>query len=90
MPISALDSDKGVQSFIAGINLGLRLHFKGKVDHLRTTMLETKEDVITRRYLYLYDSVPGGTGYLKQLMAYPEEFQAIFCQSITAYADLFL
>ena len=82
MPISALDSDKGVQSFIAGINLGLRLHFKGKVDHLRTTMLETKEDVITRRYLYLYDSVPGGTGYLKQLMAYPEEFQAIFAKAL--------
>ena len=82
MPISALDSDKGVQSFIAGINLGLRLHFKGKVDHLRTTKLETKEDVITRRYLYLYDSVPGGTGYLKELMANPEQFREIFAKAL--------
>ncbi|SDE48276.1 DEAD/DEAH box helicase [Ruegeria marina] len=78
MPISALDADKGVQSFISGLNLGLRLHFEGKVDHLRMAMLEASEGLITRRYLYLYDSVPGGTGYLKQLMTKPEDFRAIF------------
>lgn len=78
MPISALDADKGVQSFISGLNLGLRLHFEGKVDHLRTAMLEASEGLVTRRYLFLYDSVPGGTGYLKQLMAKPEDFRSIF------------
>ena len=78
MPISALDADKGVQSFVSGLNLGLRLHFEGKVDHLRTTMLEASEGFFTRRYLYLYDSVPGGTGYLKQLMTRPDDFRAIF------------
>jgi DEAD/DEAH box helicase domain-containing protein len=78
MPISALDADKGVQSFISGLNLGLRLHFDGKVDHLRTAMLEASEGLVTRRYLYLYDSVPGGTGYLKQLMTRPDDFRAIF------------
>lgn len=78
MPISALDADKGVQSFISGLHLGLRLHFEGKVDHLRTSMLEAAEGLVTRRYLYLYDSVPGGTGYLKQLMTRPEDFRSIF------------
>ncbi len=78
MPISALDADKGVQSFISGLNLGLRLHFEGKVDHLRTTMLEAPEGLVTRRYLYVYDSVPGGTGYLKQLMTTPDDFREIF------------
>ena len=78
MPISALDADKGVQSFISGLNLGLKLHFEGKVDHLRTTMLEATEGLVTRRYLYVYDSVPGGTGYLKQLMTTPDDFRAIF------------
>lgn len=78
MPISALDAEKGVQSFISGLNLGLRLHFEGKVDHLRMAMLEASEGLVTRRYLYLYDSVPGGTGYLKQLMTKPEDFRAIF------------
>jgi DEAD/DEAH box helicase domain-containing protein len=78
MPISALDADKGVQSFVSGLNLGLRLHFEGKVDHLRTVLLEASEGIVTRRYLYLYDSVPGGTGYLKQLMTRPDDFRAIF------------
>jgi DEAD/DEAH box helicase domain-containing protein len=82
MPISALDEEKGVQSFIAGINLGLKLHFEGKVDHLRTTLLETAEGIVTRRFLYLYDAIPGGTGYLKQLMTNPDDFKAIFEKSL--------
>ncbi|OQB02278.1 MAG: putative ATP-dependent helicase Lhr [Spirochaetes bacterium ADurb.Bin215] len=61
-----LDTDIALESTIAGVYLGLRKHFGGKADHLRIT----KERSITTSgatlsYLVIYDSIPGGTGYLK-------------------------
>lgn len=82
MPVSALDEEKGMQSFIAGINLGLRLHFKGRVDHLRTFMLSSSEGPVKKHYLYLYDTVPGGTGYLSQLMKSPDDLKPVFEEAL--------
>lgn len=63
--------DEVVQSFIAALQLGLKRRFGGKVDHLRiTTQDEPGRDGGPRRqYILLYDSVPGGTGYLEQLLS---------------------
>ena len=60
-----------VQSFIAALQFGLKKRFGGKVDHLRvTTQDEPGRDGGPRRqYVLLYDSVPGGTGYLEQLLS---------------------
>jgi DEAD/DEAH box helicase domain-containing protein len=60
-----------VQSFIAALQLGLKRRFGGKVDHLRImTQDEPGVDGGQRRmYVLLYDSVPGGTGYLHQLLS---------------------
>lgn len=60
-----------VQSFMAALQLGLKKRFGGKVDHLRlVTQDEPGRDGGPRRhYVMLYDSVPGGTGYLHQLLA---------------------
>lgn len=60
-----------VQSFMASLQLGLKKRFGGKVDHLRlVTQDEPGKDGGPRRYfVMLYDSVPGGTGYLHQLLA---------------------
>ena len=60
-----------VQSFIAALQLGLKKCFGGKVDHLRITTQEEpgKDGGPRRAYVLLYDSVPGGTGYLHQLLA---------------------
>jgi len=60
-----------VQSFIAALQLGLKKRFGGKVDHLRLTTQEEpgKDGGPRRAYVLLYDSVPGGTGYLHQLLA---------------------
>lgn len=60
-----------VQSFMAALQLGLKRRFGGKVDHLRmVTQDEPGRDGGPRRhYVMLYDSVPGGTGYLHQLLA---------------------
>jgi DEAD/DEAH box helicase domain-containing protein len=60
-----------VQSFMAAVRIGLKSRFGGKVDHLRIVMQEEKgrEGSANRQYVMLYDSVPGGTGYLHELLA---------------------
>jgi DEAD/DEAH box helicase domain-containing protein len=60
-----------VQSFMAALQLGLKRRFGGKVDHLRLMTQEEKgrDGAANRQYVVLYDSVPGGTGYLHQLLA---------------------
>ena len=71
LPISSFGASKEkLFSFIAALNLGLKLKFGGKVDHLQTT-LHTEPipgSSLRKLYLVIYDMVPGGTGYLKQLM----------------------
>ena len=59
------------QSFMAALQLGLKKRFGGRVDHLRLTTQEEpgKDGAPKRQYVLLYDSVPGGTGYLHQLLA---------------------
>ena len=71
LPVSIIaESDKKLESFIAAMQLGLKKKFKGKIDHLQTTVHEEPlaDSTFKRKYLVLYDTVPGGTGYLKQLM----------------------
>lgn len=63
-------ADERLQSFVAALQLGLSRRFRGAVDHLRIALdirLATGEES-PRQYLVIYDSVPGGTGYLKELM----------------------
>lgn len=63
-------SDRAVHSFIAALQMGLELKFRGSVDHLRIARDVTiaQDNETPRQYLVIYDSVPGGTGYLKELM----------------------
>jgi DEAD/DEAH box helicase domain-containing protein len=65
--------DRTTYSFMSALQLGLRKRFGGKVDHLRfETMSEPGasggEDA-GKSYILIYDSVPGGTGYLQQMLA---------------------
>lgn len=64
--------ERVVQSFMAAVQLGLKRRFGGRVDHLRmVTQDEPGKDGGPRKYyVMLYDSVPGGTGYLHQLLAH--------------------
>ncbi len=63
--------ERVVQSFMAAVQLGLKKRFGGKVDHLRMVMQDEpgKDGGPRKHYVMLYDSVPGGTGYLHQLLA---------------------
>jgi len=57
-------TDKQVHSFTAAFYLGLKKKFEGNIDHLRATIHEepSLDHQYRKRYLVLYDMVPGGTG----------------------------
>lgn len=63
--------ERVVQSFMAALQLGLKRRFGGKVDHLRLILQDEpgQEGGQRKYFVLLYDSVPGGTGYLHQLLA---------------------
>ena len=70
IPATTMDATNvRVESFVAAFMLGMKKKF-GNVDHLRATVSEVPvpEADYRKQYLVIYDSVPGGTGYLKQLM----------------------
>lgn len=88
IPVVGELEDDDVKSFIAGINLGMRRHFAGKVDHIRSTVAEAQLDgIATVRSLYLYDAVPGGSGYLRQLGEHPDTMKSVISKAAEALRD---
>lgn len=74
------DTNESMMSFVSALELGLAKRFRGAVDHLRIALdmrMAAGSDT-PRCYLVIYDSVPGGTGYLKELMRAPEPLLEIF------------
>jgi len=73
-----------VQSLKAAIQLGLEEEFEGSVAHLRTVIQEQPGDreIARRRYLVLYDTVPGGTGYLAELLRQKEKFMNVLDRAL--------
>lgn len=70
LPLTELGSSRQLHSFMAALQLGLQELFGGSVDHLRSTVYSepVPGSVLRRQFLVLYDTVPGGTGYLAQLV----------------------
>ena len=86
-------SERRISSFVAALEVGLRRHFSGRTDHLRATTRRSPRQAGTtdnsveeapddggaaHQYLLLYDTVPSGTGYLKELMTQPEKLLSVF------------
>ena len=86
LPIAHMASERHVASFVAALELGLRQRFGGRLPHLRAMTGDNAlpGDNDGRRYLILYDTVPGGTGYLKDLLAKPENLLEVLQASYTA------
>ena len=78
--VGGLTPDLNMHSFVAALDLGLRRKFGGEIGHLRTMECPypIPETGRMRRYLLLYDTVPGGTGYLKDRMTDPDKLRSIF------------
>jgi DEAD/DEAH box helicase domain-containing protein len=76
LPSTSADEDAEMASFVAAVHLGLRLYFRGGIEHLRGCVDQrpVPGTPLRRKYLVLYDQVPGGTGYLKELSQNPETF----------------
>lgn len=79
LPLAEVGSS-GVRlhSLIAALNLGLRRYFRGNVAHIQVAHQSEPADGEARRhYLVMYDSVPGGSGYLKELLRRPDNLLAL-------------
>ena len=84
IPSTSLDNSQSrLQSFVASLMLGLKKHF-GSVEHLKVCVCEEpiKNSSLRKNYLVLYDTVPGGTGYLKQLMKSKEPIMDILQKAL--------
>ena len=88
-PPSSMDVERHLSSFIAALELGLRKQFAGAVDHLRvmTCKFPAADSGADLTFLMLYDTVPGGTGYLKQMMNDPGNVLNIFCLAQQAISE---
>ena len=84
MPDDNFWTKEGLHSFIAALQLGLKQKFGGQVGHLHTTISEEPQpnSSLRKSFLYLFDSVPGGTGYLRQLIRDPENMRDVFEQAL--------
>lgn len=78
--LSSGGTEEQVNSFVAALQLGLKRRFGGKVDHLRVAYQSEPigETDDRRHFVVLYDSVPGGTGYLHELLSRAENMQEVF------------
>jgi DEAD/DEAH box helicase domain-containing protein len=87
LPVTTFSgSDRKLHSFVAALHLGLKRKFGGNIDHLQTTLADepVPDSTFRKNYLVLYDTVPGGTGYLKQLMRSPEPLMEVFEAALNA------
>lgn len=85
VPATTMDSSRvRLESFIAAFMLGMKQYF-GNVDHLRACLSEVPvaDADYRKQYLVIYDSVPGGTGYLKQLLQRDNALIEIFEKALS-------
>lgn len=75
-------------SLTAALRLGLKHYFHGSVDHLHFTVIEEPDgDAGKRNYVLVYDTVPGGTGYLKELMSVPENLIGVLKKALAVMTN---
>ncbi|MBP3752113.1 MAG: DUF1998 domain-containing protein [Pyramidobacter sp.] len=81
-------SEETKESFVAAVMLGLKQEF-GNVDHLRAAFSDMPEtgSANRRQYLVIYDSVPGGTGYLKGFSEAPKSMTRVLQKSLKALEE---
>jgi DEAD/DEAH box helicase domain-containing protein len=79
LPVATVHIERARASFQAAMHLGIRKTFRGNPAHLMfRTMSEpvAGDETARRTFLVVYDTVPGGTGYLAEL-GRPERFFAV-------------
>jgi len=69
LPVQDFRSSEKVSIFKAGLLLGLKNYYKGHPDHVHIREYEefNSESGRKEQFLVMYESIPGGTGYLSKL-----------------------
>jgi DEAD/DEAH box helicase domain-containing protein len=84
LPVSTVLIAEKLATFEACLDLGLRRKFGGNPYHLQIVQhQEPAADGTKRRYLVIFDTVPGGTSFLRDL-ARPEEFRQVLQLALDA------
>jgi DEAD/DEAH box helicase domain-containing protein len=86
LPVTSVELTKSLATFEAALQLGLRKHFGGQPAHLRLVSATEPAHNEELQFIVIYDSVPGGTGYLADL-AKPENFRAVVEKAHAAMRD---
>lgn len=79
LPVRLFDTGATIELFKAGIELGMRHYYKSSPDHIRIDAYK-EYNLSTHNfdnYLVIYDTIPGGTGYLSKLYDTKEFTQLI-------------
>jgi len=69
LPIQIMDATAAVEMFKAGMELGMKTYYKSSPEHIRIDAYEEMNLATMKKdhYLVMYDTIPGGTGYLSKL-----------------------
>lgn len=88
LPIQEFNSEIDIRMFQAGLELGLKKYFKGNPGHIHIQPYREFNQHTDKfdRFLLLFDTIPGGTGYLEQLFDH-HEFTLLLQKSYEAIRD---
>ena len=69
LPVQQIDTEATIAMFKAGIELGMRKYFQGNPTHIRMKDYQEFNENTQKfdQYIIMYDTIPGGTGYLAKL-----------------------
>lgn len=88
LPVQEIDTEATVAMFRAGLELGLKDYFKGNPSHIRMEEYREYNEATDKmdQYIIMYDSIPGGTGYLAKLFS-PQEFTLVLRRAYERIRD---
>ncbi len=88
LPVQEFESESLVAMFKSGIELGLKHYYKGNPQHIEICQYKELNKQTSRndRFLVLYDTIPGGTGYLAKLFN-EREFSSLIDKAYKAIKD---
>jgi DEAD/DEAH box helicase domain-containing protein len=88
LPVAEFGRETRLLSFQAALELGFRRRFSGNPQHLQIRLHDEPipGNQARRRFLVVFDTVPGGTGYLSELW-HGDNFRSILELARSALAD---
>ena len=69
LPVQILDAKSAVEMFRSGIELGMKEYYHSSPEHIKIDSYTEANQATGKKdyYLVMYDTIPGGTGYLAKL-----------------------